>query len=349
MAFVRPTLTEISDRVRADFVSRLALSGAVLRRSMVYVLSAVIAGAAHMLHGHLEYLAAQLFADTAEGQFLARLASLFGLTRTVAAFATGPIQFTGVNGTVVPIGSVLVRADGATYETDAEVTIAAGVAAATVTAVVAAEDGNTDAAVELTLESPIAGIDSAVPVQTGGLTGGADEESDEGLRTRLVARMQDPPNGGSSADYVAWQKEVAGVTRAWVYPAELGVGTVVTRFVRDGETPIIPSAGEVATVQAYLDTKRPVTAVVTVLAPVAVPLDFTIALTPDTSATRAAAEAELTALLADGIPGATTLLSQINVAVGAAEGVTDFAVTVPAADVVHATGELATLGVITWV
>lgn len=349
MAFVRPTLAEIAVRVRADFVSRLELVGAVLQKSVVHVMSMVIAGAAHMLHGHLEFLSEQLFADTAESSFLVRLASLFGLDRQPAAFAGGPVEITGTNGTVIPAGTVLVRADGLTYETDAEVTISAGVAAVEVTSTVASEDSNTEAGVVLSFESPVAGADAEVEVAVGGLVDGADEEDFEVLRARLIARMRDPPNGGSTTDYVAWAREVPGITRAWVYPGELGAGTVVVRPVRDEDAgTIIPSVGEVAAVQAHLDEVRPVTAIVTVLAPIDAPIEPEISITPDTTTTRAAVEAELADLFALAEPGETMLKSQFDLAVGSAAGVTDYTVTVPAADVVHATGELATLGTITW-
>ena len=42
----------------------------------------------------------------------------------------------------------------------------------------------------------------------------------------------------------------------------------------------IPFAADVTAVQTYIDARRPVTADVTVAAPVAVPLDFTISYPP---------------------------------------------------------------------
>jgi uncharacterized phage protein gp47/JayE len=349
MAFSRPTLSELIDRITQDLMSRLSLSSPILRRSVAYVLARVMAGAAHMLHGHLEFLAKQLFPGQSDGDYLVRQAGLFGLTRTPAAYATGNVTATGTNGTVIPIGTVLVRADGAEFATTAEATIAAGTATLAVEASVAGQDGNTDAASPLTFQSPIAGVNSAAVVATGGLSGGADEETDSALADRLIERMQSPPHGGNAADYVAWAKEVAGVTRAWCYPLEGGEGKVVVRFVRDNDASIIPDAGEVATVQAYIDAARPVTAAVTVAAPVAVPINYTIALTPDTTATRAAVTAKLQDLvLSEAEPGEPILLSHIRNAIGDADGVTNYVLTTPAADVTHAVGEMATHGTITW-
>jgi uncharacterized phage protein gp47/JayE len=195
----------------------------------------------------------------------------------------------------------------------------------------------------------VAGVNSTATVASGAIVNGSDEETDAQLRARLLERMRTPPHGGAAADYIAWALEVQGVTRAWVYPLEGGPGTVTVRFVRDDDAPIIPDTGEVAAVQAHLDEVRPVTATLTVAAPTAVPLNYTISITPDTAAIRAAVEAELVDLLRrDAKPGGSILKSQIEVAVGVAEGVKDFTVSVPAGDVVHSTGQLATHGVITW-
>jgi uncharacterized phage protein gp47/JayE len=139
------------------------------------------------------------------------------------------------------------------------------------------------------------------------------------------------------------------VTRAWCYPLENGEGTVVVRFVRDDDAELIPSAAEVAVVQTYIDEVRPVTAKLTVAAPVAAPLAFTIAVTPDTTAVREAVQAELQDLLLRvAEPGATVLKSQIEVAIGTADGVTNFTLTTPSADATHSAGQMATMGAITW-
>lgn len=407
MPFIRPTLTEITDRVQQDFVSRLALVAPILRRALVYVFARVIAGAAHMLHGHLEFLARQVFPDLSEREFLVRQGALFGLSLNAAAFANGSAIVWGTNLTVIPPATRLARADGTTYTTNAEATIAtltawapgtayavgvlransgniyqcitagtsagsggptttatditdntahwryiaAGAAAVSiaVTAEIAGQDGNAALGVSLTFESPIAGANSTATIATGGLASGADEEEVEDFRARVLERLRSPPHGGAASDYVAWAKEVAGVTRAWCFPLEGGAGTVTVRFVRDDDASIIPDAGEVTAVANHIATLKPVTAVVTVAAPTAVPLNFTVHPVPDTAATRAAIEAELRDLLRrTAEPGSSVLVSQIRVAVGTAEGVTDFTVTAPAADVTHTTSQIATMGTLTW-
>lgn len=348
MAFTRPTLAELVDRVQQDFVSRLELTGAVLRRSLVYVLSRVLAGAAHMLYGYLDWLAKQLFADTSEREFLLRQASLYGLQPTPADFARAEVMLTGTDGAIVPAGAVLLRSDGTEYTTDADATLSSGTATAQVTASLAGAAYTLTAGVALTFQSPIAGVD-VVGTVSASTQDGVDEETTENFRTRLLERLRQAPQGGADNDYVAWAKEVPGVTRVWVAPLALGVGSVVVRFVRDGDTSLIPDSGEVAAVQAYIDERRPVTAAVTVLAPAEAPLDLSISVEPDTAAVRATVEAELTDLLErTAEPGGMVLVSQLQTAIGTADGVTDFVLLSPTGNVVNAAGELPTLGVVTW-
>jgi uncharacterized phage protein gp47/JayE len=49
-----------------------------------------------------------------------------------------------------------------------------------------------------------------------------------------------PPQGGASADYLAWLLAQPGVTRAWVFSLNRGAGTVDDAFVMDGRANIIP-------------------------------------------------------------------------------------------------------------
>ena len=351
MSFSRPTLKTLIDRAMADINSRLPEGDSRLSLNVLNVLAFVGGGAANGLYGYLDWQANQLMIDRCELEYLDRWASIWSVTRKAAAPATGSVAFTGTTGVTVPTGTVLQRADGQQFLTTADVTMVAG---AGTTSVVAGSGGaatNTATATNLNLVSPIAGITSTAAVAAAGLTGGADGELDDALRARLLARIQAPPEGGSSADYVNWALQIAGVTRAWCYPSELGAGTVSVRFVRDNDVGgNIPDVGEVATVQAYLDARRPVTAQLTVVAPVAAPINFQIqALTPNTAAVEAAVQAELQdLLLREAIPGGTILLSHIHAAISAAAGESDHVLVAPAANVVNAIGAISTMGTVTW-
>lgn len=345
--FSRPSLSEITQRLRNDVLSRLAADD-VLRRADAEVYARVLSGAAHGLYGYIEWLSQQLIYDTAEVEYLERWCSIWGVSRKPAAVATGSVSFAVQAGAVIPAGTLLQALDGVQYETTADATVSAPTATAPVAAVVPAAAGNRTTGQALSLVSPVLGVQ---PTATAGaLTGGADIEADADLRARLLSRIRQPPHGGAAYDYPAWALEVPGVTRAWVYAQELGLGTVTVRFVRDNDASLIPDAAEVLAVQEYIDARRPVTAQVTVVAPVAVPLAFQISgLVPTTAAVRAAVEAELAdLLLRESVPGGTILLSHIRAAISAAAGEDDYVLVSPVANVTNTTGNMSTMGTVTW-
>jgi uncharacterized phage protein gp47/JayE len=53
-------------------------------------------------------------------------------------------------------------------------------------------------------------------------------------------------------------------------------------------------------------------------------------------------------LLREATPGGTLLLSHIRAAISSAAGETDFVLTSPAANVTNTTGNMCTMGTITW-
>lgn len=336
-------------RALSDVTTRLTGAFANLRGSPEQVLAIMTAGLTHGLHGHLKWLSKQLFADTAEDEFLIRIASIFGVNRLDPVASAGQITIIGTNGVTIPAGTVWARADGTTYTQDADVTIALGQAVADITADEEGSAGDCEVGVKLTIGTPIAGVNSTATASGEGIIDGAEIETIPALRSRLLERLRTPPSGGGPGDYVRWAKEVAGVTRAWEYPLQLGAGTVVVLFVRDDDASIFPSAGEIADVQAKLEAKAPVTAEPTAAAPseLLVPFVFS-SITPNTTAVKDAVEAELEGLFATTEPGVTLDLSVINEAISIAAGEEAHTLTTPSGNIVPTFGQLPRLGSITW-
>jgi len=353
MPFETPNLPALAAEARAE-LNRLPGADARLRRSLLDVLARIVAGAVWLIYGSAAWIARQVFPDTAELENLERWAAIYGLPRIAATFGAGSVTLTGVDGTIISAGTGLRRVDGVEYATSADCTIALGVATAPVEAVVAGAAGNADVATSLAFIAPVPGAASAATVTTGGIVGGADQEDDAKLRARLLEELRTPPHGGSLNDYQAWAlAALAGVTRVWVTSPSIGVVSVL--FVMDGGGGgggILPSAGQIASVQAYIDdpSRRPVTADVVVAAPTTTAVAFTIdLLTGDTAAIRAAVQAELVDLFRrDGTPGGTILLSHIREAISQATGETDHILTTPSANVVLGAGAIAILGTVTW-
>lgn len=343
--FNRPTLAQIQARIKSDIESRLQ-TGKLLPSSILAVLGNAEAGSVHLLYGYMDWLSRQLFPDTAEDELLDQWAGVWKVTRKPATRADGNVTFTGINASVVPSGTQILRSDGVEFRTTASGIVASGTVTVAAEAVLLGAQGDTEVAIVLSLVNPVAGVDGTATVASGGLTGGENQESDDSLRARLLTRIQEPPHGGAAQDYIAWALAVPGVTRAWVYPNHLGVGTVGVTFVSDNPPASpIPDGALVTDVQNYIDERRPVTADVTVYPPVANVVDFNIQLAPNTAEVQAAVRAELEDLITrTAEPGGTLLISQIREAVSIASGEGDNVVVSPSADVVSPANELAILG-----
>lgn len=363
MAFTRPTLSQINERVKSDLKSGLSLT-TILARSILRVLSAALSGASHTLHGYITWALKQLFADTAEAEFLVRQATLFlGEGQLPATFEIITVTITGTDGVPVPNTTLFQRSDGFEYKVQTEVTPSGGTVVATLVATQAGAAGNISVGSQLTITSPIAGIDSQCTVLSEVIQA-SDQEPIEDLRVRLLERMRNPPAGGTVADYIAFAKTVIGVTRVWVLPAYLGQGTVGVTFVMDAADPIIPPAPKVDEVQAAINVREPIEAVATVFAPIPHAINPTIRMKPNDTATRDAVVAELKdlifreaqvrkaidpALVAEAVEFDGKLpLSKINEAISIALGEDDHVLVSPTESPQPSEGGILTLGTVTF-
>jgi uncharacterized phage protein gp47/JayE len=356
MAFNRPTIQTILLRLQSALNSRLDGTDSFVLRSLLYVIARVVAAVVHGLYGHLDYIARQITPDSADAENLSRHAFWLGrgMTLNAATAATGPIDVVGTDGSVIVAGSTLQRSDGVEYTTTAEVVFSGGTATAAVTATTTGQVTNATVGQTLTFVSPIAGVQSRATVAAGGLTGGTDVETPEELLVRLREAVQQPPQGGSDADYIRWAKEVSGVTRVWVFRQWDGPGTVGVYFVRDNDASLIPDAAEVQAVADHIDPLRPSGAkAVNIYPPIEAPVDLTIKLQPNTESVRLAAQAELETVFTstaveDGYGSGTVPLSHITAAISSADGETDHLLVTPVSTITPNAGEIATLGTITW-
>ncbi|MCP4352282.1 MAG: baseplate J/gp47 family protein [Desulfobacterales bacterium] len=351
MAYNRPTLKELIEQNTSDMNSRLEGTAGRTRRSVLGILARVNAGAQHALYGFGEWILKQIFPDTADPENLERRASVWGIKYNPATYSQGTAVFSGENGSVIPAGTQLLSADGLEFETKLEASILDNSAEVPIEAKTAGKSGNLASGSKLTLVSSPSGVSSSAVVSSEGMNGGNDLETPFSLLERFIDRVQEPPHGGAGFDYVKWAKEVSGVTRAWPYPKELGEGTVTVRFMKDGsENDGIPNAADVAEVQEYIDNVRPVTANLTVVAPIPVALDLEISgLNPNEQAVKNAIEAELKDLLIrEAKPACTILISHIREAISIAAGEHDHTLISPAENKVHTTGQIPVLGSIIW-
>ena len=375
MPYARPSLSSLRTQVAEQIAASLPGSDPLLRFSNLNILGQVQAGLAYLHYGYLDWIAQQCNPFTCTDEFLEAWAGLKGVTRTPAARAVGTATFTGTNGTVLPTGTPVIRGDGKTYATTADGTVASG----TVTVPVQADADpagllgalwNCPVDTALVLGVGVAGINGAGAAAVA-FTGGADLETDDSLRARMLQAYQNPPNGGSKADYETWALAVPGVTRAWCVPHAAGPGTVTVYVMLDvaeaafggfpqgtngcatGETRDTVATGDQLAVANYVFVRQPVTALVYVLAPTANTVNFTISGLSGASLTvKNAVRAAISDVLAAYgtlAAGSTTVpLSYVQAAIAAVPGTAGFLITTPAGNIVSAAGSLPVLGTTTW-
>lgn len=349
MTFPRSSLDDLIEQGVTDIDAHLPESDPRLPVSNLNVMAFVVGGVADGLHGHIDWLVDQVVWVSARNEHMDRWASLPNKHRKQAETAIGTAVYLGTNGAILAAGTRMQRGDGVEYETTAEAIVSAGSVTAPVAAVEAGVAGNAAAGVKLQLVNTAAGITSAGVVGPGGISAGADTEKDDQLRDRWLGYWRD--NEERDGPYAALARDVSGVTRAWEYEHEMGLGTVTVRFAMDGKPDTaIPTGIEVAEVNAYLQAKRPPGMPgLYVIAPIADPVDITLAIFPDTAANRTSVEAEVTDFIRrEAEPGSPTWRSRLDEAISSAPGEFKHRLVSPAADVNHAYDALAVPGVITW-
>ena len=370
MPYARPTLTALRNQAIEDVTtSGVPNLDGLLRNAVLRVLAWVMAGLAYSVYGYLDWIAQMAVPFTARDEYLEAWAALIGIYRKDATPASGFAQFTGYLGTKVPAGSALVRQDSTPYTSTADATVNSE--GQLIVPIVAAVDGaltDSDPGVPIGFATPIIGINNSGTILDPGCTGGADQETDDALRTRMLAKYRSPPQGGSISDYESWALEVPGCTRVWIQPDGLGPGTIIVRPMFDDAQAVhggfpqgsdgvaseehrwaVKATGDQLAVAEHIFPVQPVTALVYVAAPVALPIDVTIVdLIPNTVDMVATITAALDdAFLAVAAAGGIIYPSDLYEAVLAAPGVEKFTITDPALPIQAASGELPVMGTLT--
>ena len=205
--------------------------------------------------------------------------------------------------------------------------------------------GDLDAGTELRFVCPVPGVSDTLTVSKAGITGGTDIEPIERLREREITAWRRVPAGGHADDYVDWAMEVPGVTRAWARRRWLGPGTVGLFFVRDDDLDPVTDAAAVATVQAHVETRRPLGAEVYVMAPVPLVMHYVVHLVPDTGAIRVGvADALRDFTLRVTWPVGTLVPTKAEAAISGVTGNEDYVLFEPAANVETEGNELVMFG-----
>lgn len=272
-----------TDQNDSDWYIRSRVNGSIL--SGVYADQRLIANDAfpqRARHDALQRFLEEYFGDEGvQGDFLP------------ATQAQGNVAVTGTAGQVVQQGlQGVYPPNGNTYSSTITVTLdaIAGTGVIPFQSVAAGQAQNLNDGAILNFPSPPTGLVTTAVV-SGGLSDARDPESDTQARSRILTRIRQPLGVGRVSDYIQYAMQAnPAVVSASVSRFPYGLGTVGV-YITSGTTnvdaaidagediSIIPSDALVAEVQAYLNINRPVTDCVTVLKPVAVPINVTVGVT----------------------------------------------------------------------
>lgn len=233
------------------------------------------------VYGQMDKLLALMFIDEIDREYLEARAGEFGITRKLGAKAAGAVKVTGSNGSILPTGAAVATEDGLIFYTDTSAVIADGTASVGITAAEAGRGYNVTAGEIDKFYRNYTGIFSVSNESP--TEGGADEETDEALRERLLIRIRTPATSGNAYHYRMWAMESPGVGAAKVYPLWNGNGTVKVMVVGDDMQPV---DGAVVTACAeHIESMRPIGATVTVVSAAAKEITVSAIVTVDASAT----------------------------------------------------------------
>jgi uncharacterized phage protein gp47/JayE len=341
-------------QVRADILRDIAnqlpeaYTGA---DSDFYIRANATGNAVEGLYEHQQWIARQIFSDTADVDILElRHATPRGIIRKAAAFATGTVRFTGSVGSSITLGTEAKTSSGVAFVTTASGVIGGGgtvdiAARASLAGLAENQAGGT----ALTLTSAPAGVQSQASIVS--MTGGTDIETPAALLARVLYNMRMPPMGGAKHDYYAWAMEVPGVTDAYVFPLRRTANSVDVVFETIGG---LPSSQLVADVLAHINSVRPPCVDLAVMGPTLVPVIIAGVLSLD-GITLGDATTAITALLQTYFAtlnvGDVVRKVRIEALITSVTGVVDVTLSAPSANVLilaDAThSELGTLGTVT--
>ena len=300
MPFSRDSVGVILDRVYANYKSLFKPLDKTPRHNLLKVFASVDAGIFHQNLGDLDFLALQLFPDTAGGDYL-RAHWADRVTPLYAIAANGWVIMTGLPGKPIPSGTVFAAASGERYFI--EKSYRTGTGGAVTVNVKARNTGsqtNLAAGQELAVVSSIpSGVDSKAVVAGEGITGGADAESDEEYLARVLLWLRNPVRYGKKGHFAAWARDASPeVSNAWEYKNFGVFGALLIQVINGNQMNGVHPVDNLEEVTRYINEVAP-PIIFTVRTPEIISLNPVVSLLPheDSQENRETAVSRLKAFL----------------------------------------------------
>ena len=282
------------------------LSGTVETREGSYVNTLVSPAAYQMWLAYqlVPYYLQMAFPDETSGEFIDSRAADFGLARTEGQKAEVTIRFEGLyadKSVSVPAGTRVYTEDGLCFITTEDAAWSNGTGTAAAQAEANGIAYNVSAGSITVMGRNVAGIVSVTNPEAA--YGGTDEETDAALLARYKEYLQRPITSGNKNHYIAWAKEVSGVSYAACVPLWNGAGTVKVIIGGPDMAPVDETI--VTETAAHIEEERPIGAEVTVVSASAKIINVTAKVTLSGEATAETVKAQLEKALSEMFAGYT--------------------------------------------
>lgn len=341
------TVEELYSDMLGDFTARTGMeisSGGDLS-ARLYAAAAQL----YCLYAQADWVNRQCFPQTAQGEYLDHHAQLRALERKGAAPAQGKIRFFGDPNSntdrVIPAGTVCMTPGLVRFVTLQEGVLSAGATHADIPAraVEAGSAGNVIAGSVRSLSAAPVGITGCTNPQA--MSGGTDAEDDEHLRARILDSFLRLPNGANAAFYEQGALSFEQVVAAAALPRNRGVGTVdVVVATAQG----LPDQALLDQINEYFRERREIAVDVAALAPDPVPVDIHVRVAcADLDRTAEQIEQTLLSWFSGQRLGQNVLLAKLGSLIFGIEGVENYCLIGPGADLDIAPHELPVLGTVT--
>lgn len=311
MSLSTPTTRELSDQIVGQLQGQLSQTIPLLPKSFSRVLAWVLAGVVVLLYKYAGFIFLQLFVAHASAEEtevngkkiipLVEWGVLLGVGRPLAGVRAEHLVSVSVTNQVgsLPSGTTLLRSQTRVlYQTVAAVALDANTVQLIIKAIAdesggdgSGDIGNLANGDELTFANQPPNVGTIATVISQVVTG-ADAETIDAYRGRIVRRVQRRPQGGAYADYQSWGEGVEGIVAVYPYagdPGEVDIYVEATE-ASSGSPDGIPTAPQLTAVKEALElndaglaTRRPVNAALNVLPISRTPFSVTVSgLDPNT-------------------------------------------------------------------
>ncbi|ASN59843.1 hypothetical protein CG419_04030 [Latilactobacillus curvatus] len=214
--FIRPTYAELIEQLTAKWLQLFGENANTAANSVGGIFIRLMAYFLNKVYELAEFVYQSQFIDSATGPTLDQLAANLGLVRQAPQTAIGDIKIYGLAGYIVKAGTLFQTKDGLNYVTSEDITLIdtgkkqlnvegfgtitynnqnIGIGDSTV--LYANGTGSKFNKPESVVNYPtdqVTPVEEVLAVQVGNLTGGADLEIDDALRSRLEQASQEAPS-----------------------------------------------------------------------------------------------------------------------------------------------------------